>query len=129
MVCGLPLTLSVRVIEPLRLPVAMGVKVTLMVQPPPALTELPHVFVWAKSPLTPMARYSVTPPVLVRVMVCEPLAVPRTCGLKESAVGLRETCVSGAMVTAKGKDAPPPGEGLMTVTCAVPAVAISAREI
>jgi hypothetical protein len=36
--------------EAVRLPLAVGVKVTLMVQLPPAATELPQVLVCAKSP-------------------------------------------------------------------------------
>ena len=44
-VCGLPLALSVMLTEAVRLPLAAGVKVTLMVQLLPAATELPHVVV------------------------------------------------------------------------------------
>jgi len=47
--CGLPLALSAMVIEAERLPLADGVKVTLMVQLPPAATELPQLLVWVKS--------------------------------------------------------------------------------
>jgi hypothetical protein len=43
--CGLPLALSVTLSEALRLPVAEGVKVTLIVQLAPAATELPHALV------------------------------------------------------------------------------------
>ena len=42
-VCGLPLALSVMLTEAVRLPLATGVKVTLMVQLAAAATELPHV--------------------------------------------------------------------------------------
>jgi hypothetical protein len=45
--CGLPLVLSVMVIAPVRVPVAVGVKVTLMVQFAPAATEVPQVLVCA----------------------------------------------------------------------------------
>jgi len=44
-VCGLLGALSVRVTEAALLPVAVGVKVTLIVQLAPAATELPHVLV------------------------------------------------------------------------------------
>jgi len=44
-VCGLPEALSVNVSEAARLPLAEGVKVTLIVQLAPAATELPHVLV------------------------------------------------------------------------------------
>jgi hypothetical protein len=50
--CGLLFALSVIVRVPVRLPVAVGVKVTLIVQFPPAATEAPHVFVCPKSPET-----------------------------------------------------------------------------
>jgi hypothetical protein len=44
-VCGLPLALSVMLTEAVRLPLAEGVKVTLMVQLALAATELPQVLV------------------------------------------------------------------------------------
>jgi hypothetical protein len=51
-VCGLLLPLSVTVSVPVREPTLVGVKVTLIVHRTPAATELPQVFVWAKSPTT-----------------------------------------------------------------------------
>jgi hypothetical protein len=45
MVWGLGVALSVMVMAPVRVPVAVGVKLTLIVQFAPALTELPHVLV------------------------------------------------------------------------------------
>jgi hypothetical protein len=45
MVWGLGVALSVMAMAPVRVPVAAGVNVTLIVQFAPALTELPHVFV------------------------------------------------------------------------------------
>ena len=47
-VCGLPLALSATLSVAERVPLAEGVKVTLVVQLPPAATELPQVLVWAK---------------------------------------------------------------------------------
>ncbi len=44
-VCGLPLASSVIVMAPVRVPVAVGVKVTLIVQLAPAATELPQMLV------------------------------------------------------------------------------------
>jgi hypothetical protein len=44
-VCGLPVALSVMVTEAARFPGAVGVNVTLMVQFPPAATELPQELV------------------------------------------------------------------------------------
>jgi hypothetical protein len=49
-VWGLPLALSVMMSEAHRLPLAVGLKVTLIVQFAPAATELRQVLVWAKSP-------------------------------------------------------------------------------
>ena len=50
-VCGLFEALSVTVSEAVRLPVAVGVKVTLIVQLAPAARLLPQLLVWPKSPL------------------------------------------------------------------------------
>jgi hypothetical protein len=47
--CGLPAALSVRVIAAVRVPLAAGVKVTLIVQLAPAATLDPQLLVWAKS--------------------------------------------------------------------------------
>ena len=44
-VCGVFAALSVKVIVPVRVPVAVGVNVTLIVQLAPTATLLPHVFV------------------------------------------------------------------------------------
>ena len=44
-VWGLPAALSVMVNVPVRVPVVVGVKVTLIVQFPPPESEVPHVFV------------------------------------------------------------------------------------
>jgi hypothetical protein len=73
-----PLLLSVRVRVPLRVPFAVGVKVTLIVQlPPPAATLEPQLLVWLKSPLMAMlAMVSTAVPVLLRVTACAVLVVP-----------------------------------------------------
>ena len=73
--------MSVIVTLAARLPLAAGVKVTLMVQLAPAARELPHVFVWTKSPLlVPVIAMLViviaTVPVLLNVIVCAALVVP-----------------------------------------------------
>ncbi len=71
--------MSVTVTVPLRVPVAVGLKVTEIVQLAPAATLVPQVFVCAKSPLTPMlARLSVAVPVLLSVTVMGALAVLTT---------------------------------------------------
>jgi hypothetical protein len=73
-VWGLPLALSVMLTEAIRLPLAEGLKVTLIVQFPPAATELPQVLVWAKSlalapVITKLVMLNVALPLLVRVAV------------------------------------------------------------
>ena len=52
--CGLPAALSVMMMDPVRLPVAVGVKLTLMTHAPPATTLALQVFVCAKSPVATM---------------------------------------------------------------------------
>jgi hypothetical protein len=66
--------------EAVRLPLAAGVNVTLIVQLAPAATELPQAFVWAKSPaLVPVtvmpAILNAALPVLVSVTVRAALVV------------------------------------------------------
>ena len=76
MVCGLPAMLSVIVTAPVRMPVAVGVNVTLMVQLAPAATDVPQVLVCMKSPLaTMLVTLSAAVPVLVSVTVCTALVV------------------------------------------------------
>src|SRR5437764_15173523 len=65
------------VIAPVRVPVAVGVKVTLMAQLAPAATDVPQVLVCMKSPLaTMLVTLSATFPVLFSVTVCAALVVP-----------------------------------------------------
>jgi hypothetical protein len=71
------LLLSVTVNVPVRAPAAVGLKVTLMVQEPPAVTLLPQLLASEKSPLmATLATASAAPPVLLRVTVCAALVVP-----------------------------------------------------
>jgi len=79
--CGLPAALSVIVTAAVRVPAAVGLKVTLIVQLPllPA-TELPQLLLCAKSPLfapvTPRLVMVKAPlPVLVSVTDCAALVV------------------------------------------------------
>ena len=75
-VCGLPVALSVTVMVPGWLPVAVGVKVTVMVQLAPAATEVPQVLVWAYGALAAMlVMVSAPVPPLVSVTVCAALVV------------------------------------------------------
>jgi len=76
-VCGLPPALSVTEMEPVREPVAVGAKVTEIVQVPAAATEAPQVLVWLKSPLAAIVVIvSAADPVLVSVTTWAALVVP-----------------------------------------------------
>jgi hypothetical protein len=70
-VCWLPATppeLSVTVSVPVRVPLAVGVKTTLMAQLPPTLTLLPQLLVCEKSPLVEIVAIErAADPVLLRV--------------------------------------------------------------
>ena len=71
-VCGLPEASSPMLIAAVRVPVALGVNVTLIVQVPPAVTVAPHVVVWAKSlafapPRAMLLMFNVAVPLLVSV--------------------------------------------------------------
>jgi hypothetical protein len=73
-VCGLPTALSLILSVAVRVPVAVGRKVTLIVQLAPAAKVLPHVCVWEKSlALVPVNEYplivSAAFPVFDRVTV------------------------------------------------------------
>jgi hypothetical protein len=73
-VWGLPLALSVMVRVPLTVPVAVGVKVTLIEQVPPAAMPVPQVLVSAKLLLTVMPeKVSSAVPELVTVTDCAAL--------------------------------------------------------
>ena len=80
-VSGLLVALSVTVIAAVRLPAAVGVKVTLIVQLPPAASELPQVVVSGKSPaLGPVTATLVmlkaASLLFVRMTVCAGVEVP-----------------------------------------------------
>ena len=75
-VCGLPVASSVIVMVPGRLPVAVGVKVTVMVQLAAAATDVPQVLVWAYGALAAMlVMVRAAVPEFVRVTVCAALVV------------------------------------------------------
>lgn len=74
-VCGLPLALSVMVMEPVCVPVAVGVNVTLITQGVLGARELGHVLA-AKFPLVTMLEMErVAVPVFVSVTFCDVLVV------------------------------------------------------
>jgi hypothetical protein len=63
--------------EPVRLPAAVGLKVTEIWQLPAAATDVPQVFVWAKSPVAEIEEIaSVTVPEFVSITDCAELATP-----------------------------------------------------
>jgi hypothetical protein len=73
------LALSAMVIEPLREPAAVGVKITLRVQLALAATLAPQVLVWEKSSLSVMLEISrAALPAFVSVIVSGGLVVPTT---------------------------------------------------
>lgn len=110
--CGLPGALSVMVTEAERLPMAVGAKVTLTLQFPPAGSELGQVLVWLKSPaFVPDTATEVmlmaAVPVLLRVTGCAALVVPRVWAPNVRLVAVRLS------------DAPPPVPARLTV-CGLP---------
>ena len=81
MVCGLPLTLSAMLTEAVRMKGAVGLNVTLIVQVPPAATELQVVVATKSLGLVPVTETFVMVkfafPVLVRVLLsAEVVVVP-----------------------------------------------------
>lgn len=91
-VWGLPAALSVRVSEADRSPLAVGVKVTLIVQLCPTPTELPQLLVWAKSlafvpVIATLVICSIPWARSLTEMVCATLVVPTERLAKESSLG------------------------------------------
>jgi hypothetical protein len=82
-VCGEPPASSVTVRVPLRVPPAVGVKVTETAQFAPALTLDPQVLVSAKSPDALIdVTLNAAVPLLVSVMACAALVEPVFCAAK-----------------------------------------------
>jgi len=76
--------------EPVRDPVAVGVKVTLIVHEELAARLVPQVLVSEKLPLTVMLEIvSVAPPGLLSVTLCGLLLVPSICPENVNEVGDR----------------------------------------
>jgi len=76
-VCGLFEALSVMLNVPVRFPPAVGVKITLIAQFAFSATELPQVFVSAKSPLATMLETpSAALPLLNKITVSAALGTP-----------------------------------------------------
>lgn len=80
MVCGLLEASSAMVTSPVKVPVVVGAKSTLIVQLPPAETEVPHVPCPAKAKgpeiVKPPLKFKVALPVFVSVTNCTVLVVP-----------------------------------------------------
>jgi hypothetical protein len=78
-VCGLPAALSAMLMLPVKVPVVVGVNVTLIVQAAPAATDDPQVFVSPKFVLAVIdVMLNATLPVLVNVTICAELVLPTT---------------------------------------------------
>jgi hypothetical protein len=98
-VCGLNPALSVTDTLALRVPVAVGVNVTEIVQLFFGDTEVPQVLVWVKSvgfvPVIaiPLIVIAVPPLASVRVMTCAVLLVPTVCAAKVKLVGENDAAV------------------------------------
>jgi len=91
-ICGLPGALSLNEIVPLRLPEALGVKVTLIVQFAPDARVGPQLLVCPKFALAAiLAMLSVAVPELVSVIGRGWLAVPTTSTPKVKLVVEKET--------------------------------------
>jgi len=111
--------LSLMLSEAVRLPLAAGVKVTLMVQFPPAATKLPQLLVWAKSlafgPVIARPVIVKSPlPVLLRAMVRAALVVPTGWLAKVRLVSERLTAGGVGVAGEEGlgaEPAPVPGIG------------------
>jgi hypothetical protein len=96
--CGLPAALSVIVTAPVRVPVAVGVNLTLILQLDPTVTDEPHVLVREKSPLAAMLLiFSAAVPVFFNVTLFEGLVVPTVCEPKLKVVDDRLTTGSVPM--------------------------------
>ena len=87
---GLLLALSAIVTVPLRVPTAVGVKVTVMEQFWPAPRDAPQVLFSLKSPEIEMREMlRATCPIFVSVTACGGLVCPTTVSGKDRLVGLR----------------------------------------
>jgi len=101
--CGLPAALSVMITEPVLLPAAAGVKVTLMVQLAPTAKLAPQVLSWAKSPVATMLVINkAAVPVLLMVTACGVLVVPKGWLEKVRLVADKLTSGAGRPLPASG---------------------------
>src|SRR6185312_12106751 len=97
-VCGLVVALSVSVSAPERMPVTVGVNVTVIAQLAWAASDAPQVLVAAKSPVAAMpVNESAAVVLLVTVTVCVALAVFTTWPPKSSVPTLNDSGTFGAI--------------------------------
>jgi hypothetical protein len=74
--CGLPEPDDVTVIDPVRVPAAVGVNVTVMLHVLFCASVAVQLFVWLKSPVAAETEIPLTPPLFaVTVMDCDELVV------------------------------------------------------
>src|SRR5947209_3370950 len=132
-VCGLPEASSTMFSVALRIPVASGVKLTLIVQLAPGATEpapLGQVLPAAKAKsaacapvMVMLVRFSGALPLLVRVTVCAALVVPTRC-LPKALLVAESVAVGGVTpVPVSDTDCGLPGASSVMVTVAVRALA------
>ena len=96
--CGFPAASSETLTEPVRVPPAVGVNVTLMLQCAPAVRLEPQLFVSAKSPVAPIAEmFNVALPEFVSVNGWLALVVPNAWLANAKLPGEREAI--GAVAT------------------------------
>jgi len=124
-VCGEFGALSVIVRVPLSDAAETGVKITEIWQLAPMAARDPHVFVSEKLPVVVIdVIASGALPEFVSVMFCGELDSPCDTLPKPSALPEREAPGTAAWtVKARAEEVPPPGDGLTTLICAVPAEA------
>src|ERR1700683_2479157 len=89
--CGEFAAVSLMVIAPEMLPVAVGVNVEVMVQEAPALSVAPQVLVSAKSPLDVIVIAVFAEPVFFTATVLPALVVPTACEVNVKAGGVTVT--------------------------------------
>src|SRR5215831_14972288 len=96
---------SAIVTEPVRLPEAVGPKVTVMEQLRSGPRDAPHVLVWAKSPAVVMAMLKGVMCSFVKVNVCAALVVPTAWLANVRLVGVANA--TGASFETKASLTPP----------------------
>jgi hypothetical protein len=105
-VCGLLVALSVTVSVAVRVPAAVGVKVTLIVQLAPAASELPQLFDSAKSPglvpvIATLAMVAGPVPVLVSVTTWSGPVTPTPWLVANVTLAVDRLATGGTVVAAK----------------------------